>query len=292
VDIAGSIGNFDADLNILSFDVEEIFHGEFTRNLSGVERKYRSEENIVKIIDLLQEHGTKATFFLVGECITDDGILSELSRKGHEIAFHTQDHIPLWEKTESSFRAELAAFKRRVFESTGSDCVGFRAPSFSLDRTTSWAIECLAKEGYKYDSSVFPVRGPLYGLPSAPLTSYEISKFDPAIEGDSGVIEFPLTVVQLFGLRIPVAGGFYLRAIPQPIMKWLLKRALEANGSLIIYSHNWEVDARVGHFPLPPLADFYCYFNIKSTYVKLRSLLEKYRFVRFTDALQWRLHGH
>lgn len=277
------------NLNILSFDIEEIFHGEFTRTLPLKEKKFRSQENIVKIIDILQEFHAKATFFVVGESITDDNLLIELSRKGHEIAFHTQDHLPLREKNPAKFQTELAAFKKRVMEVTGTDCIGFRAPSFSLDKSTSWAIGCLRKAGYKYDSSIFPIRGPLYGLPIAPLTSYEISEDDPGTEGNSGIIEFPLTVTKMFGVRIPIAGGFYLRAIPQPIMTQLMNRALQVNGSLVIYSHNWEVDGRVERLPLPPLADFYCYFNIRSTAEKIRALLVKHRFVRFIDALQWRL---
>lgn len=256
-----------------------------------MKRTYRSQENIGAIVDLLQQYQTRATFFIVGECISDDNLLSELARKGHEIAFHTYDHIPLWEKNPATFREELASFKRRVMETTGTDCIGFRAPSFSLDRSTFWAIQCLREEGYKYDSSVFPILGPLYGLPSAPLKSYELSKFDPGCKGDSGIIEFPLSVAEVAGLRLPVAGGFYLRAIPQPIMSRLLERAFRTNGSLIIYSHNWEVDARVEQLPLSLRADFYCYFNIASTLDKLRHLLEKYRFGRFADALQWRLRG-
>ncbi len=273
-------------LNILSFDIEEIFHGEFTRSLPNLKRNFRSEENIFTILNILQEYKSKATFFIVGQSITDNGILSELVKKGHEIAFHTQDHIPLREKTYSSFRDELGSFRRRIRESTGSDCIGFRAPSFSLDRSTYWAVECLRREGYVYDSSVFPIRGPLYGLPSAPMTSYEISEKDPGSIGNSGIIEFPLTVTQVFGLRIPVAGGFYLRAIPLPILIPLLDRALKTNGTLIIYSHNWELDPKIENISLPLKAELYCYFNIKNTIEKLRFLLERYRFVRFVDALQ------
>lgn len=275
-------------MNILSFDIEEIFHGEFTRALPLQEKKFRSQENIAKIVDILQEFHTKATFFVVGESITDDNLV-ELSRKGHEIAFHTQDHLPLREKNPAKFQTELTAFKKRVVNVTGSDCIGFRAPSFSLDKSTCWAIGCLRKAGYKYDSSVFPIRGPLYGLHTAPLTSYEINERDPATKGNSGIIEFPLTVAKVFGIRIPVAGGFYLRAIPQPIMTQLMNRAVQVNGSLVIYLHNWEVDGRVEPFSLPRLADFYCYFNIRSTEEKIRLLLEKYRFVRFVDALRRRL---
>ena len=272
-------------MNILSFDIEEIFHGEFTRNLPNMKRTYRSQDNIVNIIELLEEYKTKATFFVVSESISDDSILQEIVRKGHEIAFHTKDHIPLWEKEPESFRSELASFRHRVKEVAGSECVGFRAPSFSLDRSTYWAIDCLKKEGYEYDSSIFPIRGPLYGLPSAPLNQYELSGTDPGKKGNSGIFEFPLTVTKFFGIKVPVAGGFYLRAIPLPILTRLLDKAELTNKRLIIYSHNWELDPKVERLSLPLKAEFYCYYNIKNTMKKLRRVLERYRFGRFADAL-------
>src|SRR5579864_54523 len=139
----------------LSFDIEEIWQGEFARK-TVMKKVYRANETIPPLLDLLDEFKTRATFFIVADCISNES-LKLIAANGHEIGFHTKDHVPLWEKEFGDFFRESNAFKKRVKEVTGQDCIGFRAPSFSMDESTKqWAIHALWALKFKYDSSVVP----------------------------------------------------------------------------------------------------------------------------------------
>jgi polysaccharide deacetylase family protein (PEP-CTERM system associated) len=271
--------------NILSFDIEEIFHGELTRRLENMGKHYRSCENIWIIIDLLKQYGTNATFFIVGETIKDDAILKELVARGHEIAFHTHDHVPLWAKDPNEFALELSSFSSRVRSVTGKNCIGFRAPSFSLNKSTSWAISYLRKNRFLYDSSVFPIKTPFYGIKAAPISPYYLDENDPSRIGHSGIIEFPLTVGKILGKRIPISGGFYLRMIPLRIIAHFLDNELRNDRWIILYIHNWELDPEIERIKLPLLPTLYCYYNKEKTMGKLRFLLDRFEFTSFERIL-------
>jgi len=134
-------------------------------------------------------------------------VVKMVKREGHEVAFHGWAHEPSWKLTPERFREEAKAFKR-----LHPDCIGFRAPSFSLNNKTKWALKILCEESFKYDASIFPTWTPLYGMYKAPTYPYHpsltnITKKDE----DCSIIEFPLAVYKLFGLKVPAAGGFWLR---------------------------------------------------------------------------------
>ena len=210
--------------NILTIDVEEVFHGEYTRNLRRHGSVFRTPCNIPDILRLLDEYNAEATFFMVGEVAERyPTVMEEIISKGHEVAFHSYDHKPLWEKTPKQLEKEIENFNVLLASVGGEKCAGFRAPSFSLDDKTRWALNVLEKTGILYDSSVFPVWTPLYGLPSALVRPYKPSKEDLIKEDVDGEIwEFPLAIYQFWKLRIPAAGGFYLRFIPS-----LVRRAVK-----------------------------------------------------------------
>ena len=271
--------------NILSFDIEEWFHGVFQRNTS-VPHVFRSDLNVPPLLDLLHEKGVKATFFVVGESLRDNRLLKRMVDDGHEIGFHTMDHKLLSEKTPDELAYELRSFRARVKDATGADCLGFRAPSFSLSKKTAWATECLAKEGYAYDSSIFPAKTPIYGNPGAPLTSYYMDREDPGSPGDSGVREFPLTVARYFGLNVPIAGGFYLRAIPEWLLGRMMRGSVGAGRPLVLYVHNWELDRSLPRYNLGFKANTYCYHNQEATWGRLVRLLEEFEFTTFAQALK------
>ena len=205
--------------NILSIDVEEIFHGEYIKN-SGYKGNYRSIENILSILSLLKEFEVYATFFVVGEIAEKfPEIIKMIEEDGHEVSFHGWSHIPLWEQDANSFKLELERFLK-----LHPDCLGYRAPSFSLDERSNWVLSILEDTGIKYDSSIFPVKTPLYGVPKAPLWQYRPSQKDLTEEDESGIWEFPLLVYSFLGIRIPAAGGFYLRLMPSLIRKAIRAR--------------------------------------------------------------------
>ncbi|MEM2915577.1 MAG: polysaccharide deacetylase family protein, partial [Candidatus Bathyarchaeia archaeon] len=229
--------------NILTIDVEELFHAEYAGNLGKKSDVLRTPYNLPKILNLLDEHNTKATFFVVGEVAEKcPAIMEEVIARGHEVAFHSYDHRPLWEKSPKLLETEIKRFNKLLTSIIGGKCIGFRAPSFSLNNKTVWALEVLESVGMLYDSSVFPAWTPLYGVSGALLRPYKPSRSDLTMEDvDCKLWEFPLAVYSLFGLRIPAAGGFYLRFIPS-FVYLAIKKLNKLGSPAVIYIHNWELD--------------------------------------------------
>ncbi|RLF13694.1 MAG: polysaccharide deacetylase, partial [Thermoprotei archaeon] len=238
-------------LNILSIDVEELYHAEYVRStVSGRGLEARARVGIEEALRLLEKHGRKATFFFVGEVAERwPDILIELEELGHEIGFHGYSHRPLWEMGPDEFRRELAAFRNIL----GHACKGFRAPSFSLDMRTSWALRILAENGYSYDSSIFPIRTPLYGLSGAPIKPYRPSLSDPRAEDTNGpLLEFPIAVFKMGPVKLPIGGGFYLRLTPVEAILATIRSLNKKGIPAVIFVHSWELDPQT---PIIPLDD-------------------------------------
>ena len=181
---------------------------------------------------------------------------------------------------------EIKRFNELLLSLTGDRCKGFRAPSFSLDDGTKWALEVLEKLGMMYDSSVFPARTLLYGVSSTPVKPYKPSKDDLTVEDIQGELwEFPLAVYSILGLRIPAAGGFYLRFMPR-----LVWRALNQMNKLgtpaVIYIHNWELDPETPRLKLNPYKSFVTYHNLKKTIELFKRLLQDFQFTSFAEYLK------
>jgi polysaccharide deacetylase family protein (PEP-CTERM system associated) len=268
--------------NILSIDVEECFHGVYTRGYYENNAKYRSPDNIPIVLRLLREYHATATFFIVGEILERfPELLDMIEGEGHEVAFHGWSHLPLWKLNKESFRKEIVNFKQIC-----PNCKGYRAPSFSLNDNTKWAWQILEEMGFTYDSSIFPAWTPLYGMPDAPTRPYKPSSNDLRSESFNGKVwEFPLTVYSLFGFRIPSAGGFYLRCAP-----WLIPKAInktnEAGLPAVIYIHNWELDPLNPKFKLGLYSSFVTYYNLKNTVKQFECLLRDFRFTNFTTFIK------
>jgi polysaccharide deacetylase family protein (PEP-CTERM system associated) len=273
--------------NILTIDVEELFHAEYTRNLRRKGNIFRTPFNMPGILKLLDEHNTKATFFVVGE-LTEKcpSVMKEIVDRGHEVAFHSYDHKPLWDKNPEQLETEIEMFNKLLTSITGDECIGFRAPSFSLDNKTRWALEVLEKKGMLYDSSVFPNWTPLYGVPSAPLKPYKPSKDDLTFEDIKGKLwEFPLAVYSLLGLRIPAAGGFYLR-FATSLVRRAVKKINRLGSPAVIYVHNWELDPETPKLRLNPYKSFITYHNIEKTVGLFRRLLRDFQFTSFAEYMK------
>ena len=216
-------------MNLLGIDFEDWYHPELMKPyISGKDKNPTVINGIDKILELLRKNETLATFFLVGELLLvrpelQDKILDE----GHEIAFHTMYHTRLdSEGYKEKFLDEIKNFEKL----TSGKSKGFRAPTFSLNDTSSWAIDLLRECGYQYDSSVVPAKGKMYGLPNALIEPYRISS--SSIENDdpdSDMLEFPLLVTKFLGKKIPAGGGFYLRTLPMRIIKNAIRKYEDLN---------------------------------------------------------------
>lgn len=277
-------------LNALSIDLEDWFHAELVRSRVGDDPVRRVEWAVQPILTLLERYGVRATFFVVGEVVRHHPeLVRRIYQAGHEIGCHGWSHRPLWSLGPERFAAELAEFDRDAAAVIPLDeIIGFRAPTFSLDGRTAWAIDLLQQHGFCYDSSIFPVRNYLYGVDDAPggpycPTSAELT----ADHAGEGLVEFPMTVCRLAGLRIPVSGGFYLRAIPLPVLRHLLARVNAGGQPFVLYLHPWEGDTGTPRIKnLSPVTRFVTYYNQAGALRKLEKLLQSFCFAPLRDVLQ------
>lgn len=277
-------------VNALSIDLEDWWHAELVRrHLVDEPTESRVVGSTVPVLELLARYHVRATFFVVGDVMRrHPDLIRRVYEGGHEIGCHGMSHRPLWELTPESFHEELAAFdqlSRRVL-GTAARIRGFRAPTFSLDRRTRWALPLLVKRGYQYDASVFPVRGPLYGLPEAPLGIYPLGLDDPAREDPGGpLLEFPPATYPFRRWRIPVGGGAYLRLAPRALLLRLLK-GVGAKQPFLLYIHPWETDPEIPRVRLPVWAGLVTYYGIGSALKKLELLLQTFRFTTLHESLE------
>ena len=265
--------------NILSVDLEEWYHPEYVKNKAMKNRVERMPQSLNKILQLLRECDVTATFFIVGELVEKHPeITEEIIEKGHEVAFHGYHHEPLWKLNAEAFEREVKKFNSLTREK----CLGFRAPSFSLSNETRWALEVLENAGYIYDSSIFPAKVFLYGVQKAPMKPYKLCHEDVTKEDESGKLwEFPLLVYSVMGLRIPTAGGFYLRLLPARLIERAVKKMNKHGAPAVIYIHNWELDPETPRLKLGIYRSFVTYHNAEKTEEKMKHLLSSFKFTSF-----------
>ena len=274
--------------NILCVDVEEWYHPEYVKRKVPKNKEERIIQSLEITFQLLSQYDVNATFFIVGELIEKHPEMIEMiSEKGYEVAFHGYYHDPLWTLNADEFRRQVMKFNSEVHSIIGKECLGFRAPSYSLDNRTLWALDILEEAGYFYDSSVFPSKTPLYGVPSAPLIPYHPSSTN-IVEQDGGrrFIEFPALVYPVLGLRIPTGGGFYLRLLPLFIIKKAVDKMNKRGFPAVLSFHTWEVDPDTPRLRLGFVKSFITYYNLNATRKKMNFLLSKFQFTSFKDYLE------
>jgi len=233
-------------INALSIDLEEWFHAELVRGHLLRERPQRRVAWAVEpLLQLLDRQDVRATFFVVGDVLEHEpDLISRLYAQGHEIACHGWSHRTLWGLDPERLAWELQQFDECASELVPvEEIIGFRAPTFSLDQSTAWALDLLRERGYRYDSSLFPARVGLYGVRGAPLGIYRPSGDDLLREDRGGdLIELPMTVWAVGGFRLPWAGGIYLRALPEAVLLWGLRQVNDSGLPFVLYLHPWEAD--------------------------------------------------
>jgi polysaccharide deacetylase family protein (PEP-CTERM system associated) len=273
-------------INALSFDLEEWYHSELVQ---GKRSPFsQAEEATRPILDLLDRYQTKASFFVVGEVAEQNPhLIRSIYEGGHEIGCHSFSHKLVWNLDESLFRAELERFHSVMEDILGQVKIkGFRAPCFSIDNRNIWALKVLRDAGYQYDTSIFPLKiNPLYGISGAPTRPYRISLEDVRKEdAQSPLLEFPLCPLKIGGLKIPISGGFYLRASPRLFLHWGLRR-INRSQPFLVYFHPWEGYAKTPRFKLPLFNRVISYYGIHSALKKLEFLLKHFKFGRVDQIL-------
>jgi polysaccharide deacetylase family protein (PEP-CTERM system associated) len=264
--------------NILSVDLEEWYHPEFIRTKRIINKENRISVTLDQTLRLLDAYNVCATFFVVGELVEKQPeIVEKINERDHEIAFHGYYHEPLSKLNAEALRSEIKRFSGLIKEK----CIGFRAPSFSLNNKTKWALKVLEEAGYKYDSSIFPFKTPLYGHWNAPIRPYKISYDNVIKEDEHGKLwEFSLLVhaFSAANIKLPVAGGFYLRFFPTAFISRAIKKANELGFPAVVFFHNWELDPAMPRLKLKFPKSFVTYHNLEATKTKLECLLSEFEF--------------
>jgi polysaccharide deacetylase family protein (PEP-CTERM system associated) len=265
--------------NSLSFDVEEYFQvGAFTDRLRPSDWDSfpsRITANTEKTLALLDEASCHATFFVLGWVAEKyPQLVRRIAARGHEIACHSLMHRRVYEMTPAEFLEDSRRAKRSLEEACGQRIRGYRAPNFSLTRASLWAFEILAELGFEYDSSIFPVEHPNYGMPLVPRHPFRV-------ETNSGtIVEFPMPALAAAGLRSPLGGGAYLRLLPYSFTRWGIRFLNEHEARPVcVYLHPWELDPDQPRIEGSLTARLRHYLGLRGTEGKLRLLLQDFEFV-------------
>jgi len=226
-------------VDALTVDVEDYFQvsaleAAVPRSAWGT-MECRVERNVERLLSIFDEHGTRATFFTLGWIAERwPRVVRSIVAHGHELASHGYDHRRANRQTRAEFTADVEQAKAILEQTSGVVVQGYRAPSFSFDRTNPWVFDALAAAGYRYSSSVYPVRHDHYGMPDAPRFAHRT---------DSGMIEIPPTTLRVLRRNLPSSGGGYFRLLPYAASRWMLRRVNEVEQqAAVFYFHPWEID--------------------------------------------------
>ena len=234
-------------LAVLSFDLEDWFQltGRRVGISPGRVTRGRLRAQVGRILEMLQRHDARATFFVLGMTAEScPEAVEDVRRAGHEIASHGYGHELVRTLTPETFRADLDRSITVLRQLCGATPLGYRAPEFSIDRASFWALDVLLDCGFEYDSSVFPFRGRRYGVPDFPIDAHRVTT-----PSGRSIIELPLAVVPAGSQRIPVAGGGYWRLLPERALGWAIDRFGEQRVP-VLYFHPAEFDLRRLNPPL------------------------------------------
>ena len=226
--------------NALTVDVEDYFHvSAFEESIDRDDwdrLPCRVERNSDRLLALFSERDVRATFFVLGWVAERyPALIRRMAEAGHEVASHGYAHVRATQQTPEQFRADVSNTRRLLEDTSGQPVKGFRAASFSIGAGNLWALDVLGEAGYRYSSSIYPVRHDLYGMPQAPRFPFR--------HNGTGILEIPITTVSVLGHNLPSGGGGYFRLLPYAFYRWALlrvnRRELQPG---VFYCHPWEFD--------------------------------------------------
>jgi len=275
-----------AIVNALTIDVEDYYH--VTGFESVIQRadwdsyESRVERNTLGLLDILDTHHTRGTFFVLGWVAERHAqLVRTIHARGHEVASHGYAHQRIYTQTPEQFREETRRSKQLLEDAISGPILGYRAASYSITQQSLWALEILQEEGFVYDSSIFPIHHDRYGIP-------DYSRFCHVVDGHAGagLAEFPLSTVRVGGINLPIAGGGYFRIYPYVFTRWGI-RHLNAteHQPAVAYLHPWEVDPEQPRIPAKAFSRFRQYFNLDQTAPRLIRLLQDFTFGTMASVL-------
>jgi polysaccharide deacetylase family protein (PEP-CTERM system associated) len=227
--------------NAMTCDVEDYFQvsafAPYIDRASWPTRECRVEANMDRILDLFERTGVHATFFTLGWIAERyPNVVRRIVAGGHELASHGYGHLRASSQTRPEFTNDIRSAKALLEDLGGQAVLGYRAPSFSIGRDNLWALDVLLEAGYRYSSSIYPIAHDHYGMPEA-------LRFAFYPNGTDGLLEVPITTVQVAGRNLPAGGGGYFRLLPYALSRWMMAKVNREDAQpALFYFHPWELD--------------------------------------------------
>ena len=276
--------------NAMTIDVEDYFQvsafAPYIARSCWDRCECRIERNVEKILRLLNDHHIKATFFTLGWIAERyPQLVLKIVEQGHELASHGYGHSRVSDMSPEDFYEDIKRAKRLLEDLSGHQVIGYRAPSFSIGATNLWAFDSLLNAGYRYSSSVYPIRHDHYGMANAPRFSFDTG---------GGFIEFPLSTFRMFRQNFPSSGGGYFRLLPYALSRWMLRQVnSENNMPGIFYFHPWEIDVDQPRIRgIDQKTRFRHYINIPKMEGRLTKLFTDFSWGRLDHVFEHKLLHH
>ena len=273
-------------LNAMSVDVEDYFH--VAALASSIDRdrwnemEYRVEANTRRLLDLFEERGIRATFFVLGWVAQrSPQLIREIHARGHEVASHGMSHRLIYNQTPAEFKTETRDSKALLEDIIGEPVLGYRASTYSITSRSLWALDIIKEAGFQYDSSVFPIRHDMYGIPDASQVPAPI-----CTPKGASIVEFPMSTAPMFGFKLPVSGGGYFRILPYWLTRAGLRRLnLGLGRPFVFYLHPWEIDPGQPRVRTSFKSRLRHYTNLHRVEQRLRRLTTEFRFSTLREVL-------
>jgi len=267
-----------------TIDVEDYFQVSAFEDIVPRSAWEGMESRVVRnthiLADLLQQHDVRATMFVLGWVAErHPQLVKELTAAGHEIASHGWDHKRVTHQTQEEFRSSIRRSRALLEDQSGMQVLGFRAPSFSITPAQEWALDILVEEGYRYDSSLFPIHRPGYGFASAGRDPHWLER--PA----GRLREIPPATLRAGRVNLPAAGGAYFRLFPYALIASAFRQAERRNVPGTFYIHPWEVDPEQPRMNVSATTRVRHYGGLRRTAPRLQRLLSEFRFQPIADSL-------
>lgn len=263
--------------HFFTVDVEEYFQVKALESVVSRDQWLMHPSRVARSVEVLlaalNRHGARGTFFVLGWVARKHPhVVRSIVDAGHEIGSHGFFHERVTALTPDTFREDLRSSKQALEDTSGAEVLGYRAPSFSIIPGYEWAFDALIEEGYRYDSSLFPIRRRGYGYPSAARAPHLIHRRGGMLA------EFPLATTRFLNISVPAAGGGYLRQFPLAVIRRAFRQATEKGESATFYIHPWEIDADQPRLPVSPLNRVRHYRGLGLALDRIERLLEEFRF--------------
>lgn len=265
--------------NMMTVDVEDYFQVSAFEKIISRDNwnkcQYRVENTTNRILELFSKYDAKGTFFVLGWVAErSPNLVKAIVEQGHELASHGYNHKRVTNLSPEEFKSDITKSKNILEQLGGVAVNGYRAPSYSIVSENLWAHEVLAECGFKYSSSIYPIKHDHYGIPDSPRFMYRT--------GAQGLVEFPISTIKIYGRNFPCGGGGFFRLYPYALSKWAINTVNRIDKeACIFYFHPWELDPeQPSQENIPLKTRFRHYLNLDKTEKRLEKLLQDFQWVR------------